>query len=269
MLTKRLNMINLRRKKHCGKSLCAISLFDDESETTTTQDTTQTTDSTRTSSSTLTGESTQSGTSTTTLLSDDVQKALEDLILNTADIGDKNSNSGQISSIAQTLFTRAQGAADDINAQTQAIVADERRIAEKELASIQTQISQDAGGVGVGSSSFVAGATAEGRASLETGLARLQAELGINARNIQTNEFSNAIQAFSSSSGAKATDANAISQLVNVLRGATSTTTTEQQTSQTQQQDINEILNQLIEGSATGTSIGTSSDSLLSSGIAL
>ena len=248
------------KSRHKQRGILGLSLFGDESETESTQTSTQTATTDRALTSIATGE--QTGVTTTQLLSPEVQSALEQLVLNIAGTGAEDTNADDISSIAQFLLERAQGAADEIRLSTDAIIADERRIAERELRSIETQIGQSGGGVGAGSSSFVAGATAEGRAALETGLARLSAELDIQARGVETSELVQAIQGFSAGAATQATEASAVASLIQQLRGATATTVSEQTSVETQ--DVNETIDQIVEGLTTAQATTTETPSLFS-----
>ena len=243
-----------------------LSLFEDKSESETNLATTQQTDSTKETKSSITSTGTQAGTETTSLLSKEVQDTLEKLVLTLAgQFDDESGNAGTIESIGETLLARATGAADDINQNIAAIVSEERRIGEKAIESLTTGLAQSAGGFGEKSSSFVAGATAEGSAQLASQLARLQAELGIQSRGIESQELVSAIQAFAAGSGVKATDTNALTQIVAQLRGATAVTTTEQEQAQEQSQQVTELIDQLISGTQVGTTETTEKPSLISS----
>lgn len=244
----------------------ASTLFGDDDSTVTidsTQDTTTTTTGTRAGTRATTGTATGTESSVTELLSSDVQDALKDVILSLTggqlagdDIGSK------IKDISTMLLERAAGAQEEIGKQSEASIAEARRSGERELGRLQTDLAQQAGGTK--GNSFVVGATAEGRAALESQLAALSSQLNINARNTQTTEFNNAIQGLVQSAAADTGSASAIAQLSNVLRGSKATSTTNRAATQEELETFNENLTQLVNSIVSGTQTkDTDTDSLI------
>jgi len=176
---------------------------------------------------------TQQQTAVINLLSGAAKTQLEGVVANL--LGGIGAGDQGVSAIVDLLTNRATGAQDQIGAQTAAIVGGARDTGEKKLQQLQTQLAQQAGG-SFANTQVVAG-TAEGRASLESQLAALEAQLGINARNTQTEELGQLLQA----AGAEESQ---VVPLLNILKGAqqeqVGTLTTAQQTQQqqTQQQNV-------------------------------
>ena len=254
---------NLKREQ---LGIFGISLFEDSSESETSTTSRQKTDSTRTTESEITSTGEKAAQEVTTLLSQEIQDSLEALVLSlTGKSGaGQDTSKDKIDDIGQTLLDRATNAAAEIKTSTDAILAEEERKGLKDITRIGTDLAQAAGGVGLKSNSFVAGATVEGRAQLTSQLASLGAQLDIQARGIETAELETAIKAFVSASGASSQDANTIAALVAQLRGATSVTTSEERQAQTQNQSVTDILDQLITGVGTSVTTGTESPSLVS-----
>jgi len=178
---------------------------------------------------TSTGTGKQEQTAITNLLSGAAKGELENVVVNL--LGKIGAGNEGVSKIVDLLTTRATGAENAINAQTADIIAGARTTGEKELQRLQTQLAQQAGG-SFANTQVLAG-TAEGRASLESQLAALQSQLGINARDVQTQELGQLLQA----AGAEESQ---IAPLLNILKGAQQeqigTVTTAQETQQQQQQ---------------------------------
>lgn len=215
-------------------------------------------DETRTLDSRKVTDATQEEISTTELLSEEVRVSLEDLILDIA--GDDKDVAGDISNIAEILLGRAEGAEEAINEASVALLDRARFEGTREVERLTAELSRGAGG-GVASNSFVASATAEAGNALEIGLAGLSSELSITARDIGTQEFTNASQVFATGAGAGAAESSALAQLVEVIRGAKATSETKGALAQTEQVNATELLNSLITGSSETK--GKSSDSLL------
>lgn len=191
--------------------------------------------------------------SETELLDRGIQEAVGGLIQQLVGAQSEGGVGADIGNVAELLLTRAEGAEEAVLARTGAIVGEARRTGERELTRLQTDLAQQAGGSTF--NTFVQGATAEGRASLESQLAALQAQLGIQARGIETDELSNVVEAISTGAAGEAASSNAIAQLVNVLRGATARTeTTGEQTQQETQramETLTELMTQLTKGETT------------------
>ena len=185
---------------------------------------------------------------TTELLSEDVRLSLEDLILDLA--GGDEDVSGEISNIASILLGRAEGAEEAIGEANAALIDRARFEGTREVERLTAQLSRGAG-AGPASSSFVAGATAEAGTALEIGLAGLEAELNIGARNVATQEFVGAAQTFSTGAASGAAETNALAQLVEVIRGAQATQETIGTGQETEQLTAQELLTSLIAGQST------------------
>jgi len=178
----------------------------------------------------------------TSLLGEAPQAALEDVVLNLlSGIGAEGAG---VSNIVQLLTERATGAAEDINAESSAIIAAARETGEKELQALQPQLAQQAGG-SLANFGVVAG-VGEGRVQLETQLAALRAQLATNARATETEELGQLLTA----AGAEESQ---IAPLLQILKGAqveqVGTTTTAQEATQrqTQKQDIETTQNTLAD----------------------
>lgn len=197
----------------------------------------------------------QASQSTTELLSGDVQDLLTNVLETIATAGgaDKTTQQ-QLSDISQQLFDRALGAQEAVDLRSEAIITQARRQGTKQLERLITDLSQQAGG-SAKSNTFVASAAGEGIADLETNLAALESQLGLQGRQLQTEEFKVAIESLLGGSRAGATDAGAIANIANVLRGATSTTTaTTTQEQQTQEEEIRNLIehvDSLMKGTAS------------------
>lgn len=218
--------------------------------------TTQNTDRTTVAKSTQNTDTATKADSTTKLLRDDVQNTLNDFLLNLVgqnSDGTKTTPDDQLKQLATLLTERASGAEAALNQQTSAILNESRRAGQREVDRLQTDLAQAAGGSKA--NTFVAGATAEAQASLESQLAAAAASFAQQNRNVATTEFQTAIDALSSGIAGEATSVQAISQLVNVLRGATQTTTAtevgSQQTQMTAEETVKELINALTKGTST------------------
>lgn len=152
----------------------------------------------------------------------------------------RDANTKDINRIAALLERRANTAYQQQRDANKLSLAQAERAGQKTIERLNTQLATDAGGSK--KNSFVAGATAEAAVDLEVNLAALGADLEVKARNLQTEEYQNALEAFGASSAAGATDANAIAQLVGVLRGANARTTSVDQGTQVTNTLINDIV---------------------------
>lgn len=185
------------------------------------------------------GTTTTAGEQRTQLLEDPIRQAANTLVLSLVEqaVGPDGSQA-DIARIAKVLEDRANEAEAAQKSANVATLAAARREGERQVTRLNTDLATAAGGSTL--NSFVAGATAEATAQLETSLAALEADLGIQARNLGTQEMMMAVEAFKAAQVAGSGDANAISQLIGVLRGANSTTTT----NETQNIDVTETLNE-------------------------
>jgi len=152
----------------------------------------------------------------------------------------KGANKVDINRIASLLETRANAAFREQQDANQLALAQAERAGQKAITRLTTDLATDAGGST--KNSFVAGATAEAAVDLQTNLAALEGDLNMKARNVQTQEYEAALEAFSKATAAGATDANAIAQLVGTLRGANAKSTNVEQGTQITNTLINDIL---------------------------
>lgn len=218
-------------------------------------ETTQNTDRTTIAKSTTEQNTFNKADSTTKLLRDDVQNTLNDFLLNL--VGQNTDGTTltpdeQLKQLGTFLVSRAEGAENALNAQTGAILNEARRSGQREVDRLQTDLAQAAGGSTA--NSFVLGATAEAQAALESQLAAAAAGFAQQNRGVATAEFQNAIDALSSGIAGQATSTQAISQLVNVLRGATQTTTATETGQNVTEVNAEETVKELIKALTTGSS---------------
>lgn len=126
---------------------------------------------------------------------------------------------------ARSLTDRATQTGQFVSEQIEPILSEARRVGEDELGRQVTQIGQQAGS---NLNSFVQLAAAEGRADLESQLAALNADLVLQGRELESRDViaaSNALQQASVQAQApREASVNQVSQLANILRGATSET---------------------------------------------
>ena len=184
---------------------------------------------------------------TTTLLGSDIQAALGGLVkqlIGSDATSSITKNADAINAAAKGMLDRANGAATDIMSTIQPIIAEAQRQAKLQIDTIQTNLARQAGGTTA--NSFVAGSTAEAAASLESQIAATTANMALQARTTQTDELNKAIQNMPLGANTQSTQSTAISQLVNVLRGATATTTATAQTTQSQTQSALETISQIV-----------------------
>jgi len=194
----------------------------------------------------------QAQTSLTSLLSGDIQTGLEGLVSSL--IGGEQD--GGASDLIALLTGRAGTAEADIAAENAAIVESARFSGERELASLQTLLAQQAGG-SLANTGVIA-ATAEGRAGLESQLAGLQARLNLEGRQTATSELAQAL------SGAQG-EQGQLTNLLNILKGSTAeqtgTVSAAGTQEQTQTQDI-QTLAKAISDSISQTRGETTTESI-------
>lgn len=142
-----------------------------------------------------------------------------------------------------SLASRAQEAQADIFAQSQAILDESRRVGERELGALETRFAREAGG-SVGNT-FVTAATAEGRASLESQLAAQEAQQGIQARQLQSAEFAQVLQALSADP--QGADIANFTKLLETLKGASVEQTGRTDIAETSSSELREIIKVLTE----------------------
>lgn len=217
-------------------------------------ETTQTSNRTSVASSTTDTSSVNKADSTTKLLRDDVQNTLNDFLLGLVETnadGSAATPANQLKDLGSFLVSRAEGAENALNIQTDSILNEARRSGERQVTRLQADLAQAAGGSTA--NSFVAGATAEAQAALESQLAAAAATFAQQNRGVATAEFQTAIDALTSGISGDATNTAAISQLVNTLKGATATTTATETGQQQSKTDATETVNELIKALTTGT----------------
>jgi len=220
--------------------------------------TTQTENSTRVTDLTETATGTERVTGKTTTLDESIQRALGGFITNLIGASDtelsaEETANASLRELGETLVGRAKGSKEELSKFTDNIINEARRSGERQLTRLQTDLAQNAGGTR--DNSFVAGATAEGAAALESQLADVASKLAIQIHGIEGADFEQAIAALTQSVGADATQQQSIAQLVNVLRGATITSEQLGQTDQTSKtqgtETLNAVINSLTKGSST------------------
>ena len=184
-----------------------------------------------------------------TLLGPEVQSELEGVFSQLAS-GIGKGTGETLKEIGDLVFTRASTAEQDLAVQNKAIISERRRVGERELTRLTTNLAQGAGG-GVKSNTFVASATAEGRAALESQMAALEAALAKGDRTVATQELQLAAQILQSGSASEAQQVQALSSIVQVLRGATTTQegTTASAETTAATEDITSVINSLVTGS--------------------
>lgn len=216
---------------------------------------TQNLDRTTVAKSTSETASVNKADSTTKLLRDDVQNTLNDFLLglvgqNTD--GTKLTPQDQLKELGTFLVSRAEGAEGALNAQTNAILGEARRSGTREVNRLQTDLAQAAGGSTA--NGFVLAATSEAQAALESQLAAAAAGFAQQNRGVATAEFQTAIDALQSGIAGDATSTQAIAQLVNVLKGATTQTTASETGQSTTEMNAEETVKELIKALTTGSS---------------
>ena len=197
-----------------------------------------------------TGTNTRS-TSNTQLLDKPIRAAANQIVrsLVSQQMG-TGANAKDIDRIGRLLEARADDAYREQQDANALALAQAERAGQKTIERLNTQLAADAGGST--KNSFVAGATAEATVDLQTNLAALGADLEMKARNLQTAEYQQAIEAFAQSSAAGATDANAIAQLVGVLRGANAKSSSSERGTQITNTLINDIVREHNVGETEG-----------------
>lgn len=209
---------------------------------------------------TRTAEETERRERTTTALPTEIQDLLSNLITGGAGTGGEIFGGGTASDVAalgRQLTERAATAETEIAEDVEAIVSEARRSGERDIRRVITDLSQQAGS---SQQSFVQQVGLEAGSSLESQLGALRGELSIRGRAAATEEFQAALTALLGAPTAGATQSQALTQLVNTLRGATTTEETVGATAETEtEQDVavrtlSEVIEQLIEGRRRGES---------------
>lgn len=202
------------------------------------------TDATRDATQIQSGTVQTTGTQQTQLLEDPIRQAANSLVMSL--VREQGAEGEDLARIARALEERAMEAeATQGRANTAALTA-ARREGERGIQRLTTQLAADAGGST--RNSFVAGATAEALVDLETNLAAIEGDLNIKARNLGTQELAAAVEAFKAAQVAGSSDTNALAQLIGVLRGASSVTTSDELQTVDMTEQLSEIVNELVKG---------------------
>lgn len=172
----------------------------------------------------------------------ETQDFVKDLI---AQLGGDISLEGKdlMSDLAASISARAQTAETDIAAQISPIVTGARAEGERQLQALQTQLAQQAGGSLA--NTLVTSSTAQGRADLETQIAKLEGELTLQARGQVTQELTAALQGAAGLSAEEARPTENITNLLNILKGAQVEQTQLGEAATTTESTLNRILDAL------------------------
>lgn len=207
-------------------------------------------DSTATQSKSGTSSTTGSSAQTVSQLDEETQNVLRNLIQQAGG----NAEATDLTDFANSLIQRGQATEKALGDNISAIINEARLSGERELQALNTQLATAAGST---QNTFVAGATAQGRADLESKLAAREAELGIAAREAGSRDLLNAFGALSTGAGQETSN---IVNLVNALKGGTTASTgTSAQTTLTDEElksveQISQVIDSLIK--TTGVSSG-------------
>ena len=187
----------------------------------------------------------------TRILSEGVETAVTDLLLSVNEgLLEGDTNADQLAEIAALLFQRGEGAEEAVNKRTGAIVSAERFRGEENINAIESSLARQAGGTKA--NSFVAGATGKAEAQLSLDLAALESGLSIQARQIETDELTNAANITATAGAAGATQTNEIVALANVLKGATEKGTSAKTGIASSKEEFDELLDRLLSETTTG-----------------
>jgi len=186
------------------------------SETTGKKTVTESTSGTKDTSSTLSSEDLK----TISALDEDTKNLLTDFL---TQLGDgAGADKERITGIIDVLQEKALTAEEDINANTEALIAEARLQGEKELGRSVTQL---ASATGSSQNSLVSQIANEGAVDLESRLAALGSEFALQARSAQVEELNSLIGAIGQGSAVGAQDVSSIASLASILKGATVTST--------------------------------------------
>ena len=155
----------------------------------------------------------------TTTLGTETQQLITDLV-GQISAGVVSPDTEGLAELTQAILERSKTAQADVSGQISAITEDARLKGEQELQQLQSQLAQQAGGSLA--NTLVASATGVGRANLESQLARTKGELNLQARQVVSDELSAALTGVSQAqTQAQQTPIENITNLLNVLKGAT------------------------------------------------
>ena len=184
-----------------------------------------------------------SGEQTSQSLSTEVLAAAESLILDMVSGGQASSVIGD--QALETLAGGAQTAEQDILANIEPILEAARFEGEKSIQSTNQNAARAAGGSQA--NTLVQAATQEAQVDLTTQLAKLEAELGLQARSTQQQELLGVVQAATTDP-----NVNNITNLINSIKGGQSTTISNSESTANLARELEQIINQTI------TTVGTS-----------
>lgn len=164
----------------------------------------------------------QQQTATTSVLDTDTQNILKDLIQQLSQNSQNSDIVGGAGQVVQSLLARASTAGDDLATQTAAILNAARQTGEQALTANTTAAANAAGSA---LNTFTQGVNAQGRVQLETQLAGVEGQLNLQNRQAVTGEITNALTQLATIPGIAAADTQAILNVVQLLKGATTTAT--------------------------------------------
>ena len=153
----------------------------------------------------------------TSTLDEQTQQLVKDLIGQLSS-GVLDAEASGLAELSTAIIERSKTAQQDVTSQISAITEDARLKGEQELQALQAQLAQQSGGSIA--NTLVASATGVGRANLESQIARTKGELNLQARQVVSDELSAALTGVSQAQAATDPVDN-ITNLLNVLKGAT------------------------------------------------
>lgn len=215
----------------------------------------QKTDTTRTQEQTGTQQTTGTQQEQVTTLAPEVQDLLTNLIVGLGAQTQEGAATDQAKLLSDLLVTRAQGADTAASADIAAIVGEQERAGRQQIGRLFTDLAQQ---VGSSQGSLVRQAAAEGEASLASQLAATEGGLNLQARQQATQELLAALQATTGVAGVQGAEIANIATLTNLLKGATTTGTTQTEQQVTTEQQLLDVIKSLTTGTAKTKSSGFS-----------
>ena len=153
----------------------------------------------------------------TSTLDTQTQQLVKDLISQLSS-GVLDAEASGLAELSTAIIERSKTAQEDVSAQIGAITEDARLKGEQELQALQSQLAQQAGGSLA--NTLVTSATGVARGNLEASIARTKGELNLQARQVVSDELSAALTGVSQAK-AQTDPVENITNLLNVLKGAT------------------------------------------------
>jgi len=153
----------------------------------------------------------------TSTLDEQTQQLVKDLISQLSS-GVLDAEATGLAELSTAIIERSKTAQEDVSSQIGAITEDARLRGEQELEALQTQLAQQAGGSLA--NTLVTSATGVARSNLEASIARTRGELNLQARQVVSDELSAALTGVSQAKAATDPVEN-ITNLLNILKGAT------------------------------------------------